>query len=165
MEFQIAPDLYQRAVTQPINGMDVSGTMRTLRNVAAATLFPLSLFAFNMAFFTLQTLPVMLTGGFIGAVLVLAAWWRRHMKLVGIHKTYNDAGGVQRFHIDAEKIDVSRPHIRSSVDWPFVTGIRGIDGASLIELPTARLIVPDVALPEGTTPDAFRADLKTWWQP
>jgi len=164
LEFAIPADLYQRAITHPMKEAEVTSSTQRWRNVAAAICFPASLFAFNMAFFSADTLIVMLTGGFIGAGVVLAAWWMRHRMLVRAHKAYNDTGGMQRMHIDASGVEATRPHIRSIIEWPFVTGICGISGATLIEVATARLIVPDAALPAGTAPDVFRDTLMQWWR-
>ena len=64
--------------------------------------------------------------------------------------------------IEAKGIEASRPFIRTWIDWPFVKQIRPIEGATLIELPTARLIAPDDALSEGTDPAAFQTQLEDW---
>ena len=91
---------------------------------------------------------------------MLAVWWRQHRTLVKLHGTYNDTGGRHRMQIDADRIIASRPYIQSRIEWPFVRQVRQIEGAVLIELPTARLIIPTAAL--GESGDAFAAQLNAW---
>lgn len=159
LEFDIAPELYARAVTRPIDGRP-SGRVVIVRNVAAVLLGSLSVTFFTLAFFDLSYLAAVLMGAVLGAALVLAVWWRQHRMLVKLHGTYNDTGGRHRMQIDAERIIASRPYIQSRIEWPFVRKIRQIDGAVLIELPTARLIIPTTAL--GESGDAFAARLDAW---
>lgn len=161
LTFEIAPDLYRRAVTTPIQGGPSRGGM-IARNLAAAVLFPASIFAFNRAFFAPESLTAMLFAAVLGAGMVLAVWWRQHRRLVGIHGRFNQTGGTQTMQIGADGIVAQRPHIKSIIGWPLVTAIRRIDAATLIELPTARLIVPDDALPKGTDTVAFVAQLGDW---
>lgn len=161
LEFDIAPELYRRAVTQPIDGAP-SQRRVMIGNLAAAALFPASIFAFNRALFSPESLVPMLFAAAVGAGLVLAVWWRRHRALVEIHSRFNDSGGRQCFGLSAEGVVVSRPLIESRMDWAFVRRIWSIEGATLIEPPTARLIVPDVALPEGVSQSDFIAQLGAW---
>ncbi len=159
LEFDIAPELYARAVTQPIDGRP-TGRAVIARNVAAALLGSLSVTLFTLAVFDLSQLPAVLMGAVLGATLVLAVWWRQHRTLVKLHGTYNDTGGRHRMQIDADRIIASRPYIQSRIEWPFVRQVRQIEGAVLIELPTARLIIPTAAL--GESGDAFAAQLNAW---
>ncbi len=161
LTFEIAPDLYRRAVTTPIFGAPSKNRVMA-QNIAAAVLFPASIFAFNRALFTPESLISMLFASVLGAGLVLAVWWRQHRKLVTIHGRFNETGGTQSIQIGADGIIAQRPNIKSEVAWSFVTTIRQIEGATLIELPTARLIVPDDALPTGTEKVAFAAQLNEW---
>ncbi len=164
LEFAIPADLYQRAITHPIKEAEVAPSARRWRNVAAAICFPASLFAFHMAFFSADTFIVMLTGGFIGAGVVLVAWWMRNRTLVRAHKVRDDAGGLQRTHVDASVVEASQRHIRRFVHRPFFAGIRGFSGTSLIDVTTDRLIVLNAALPVGTVSDAFRGTRMRWWR-
>jgi hypothetical protein len=161
LSFEIAPELYRRAVTTPMEGVPSKNRV-ALRNLAAAVLFPTSIFMFNRALFSPESLVPMLFAAALGGGLVLAVWWRQHRKLVGVHGRYNETGGAQAMKLAPEGIVAARPNIESHVGWAFVREIRRIEGATLIELPTARLIVPDAALPEGVTPEAFAADLEEW---
>jgi len=162
LSFDIEPELYRRALSQPIAAVRPKRFPVWLRNAIGAAGFVLSLYAFNMAFFSAETLPVMLAGGGIGAGIVLAIWWRQHRALVGLHGTYNETSGPQTMHIDQYGIIAARPNIESQIKWPFVSDVRCIDGATLIELPTARLIVPDAALPDDITQGEFAAQLQQW---
>ncbi len=164
LEFAIPADLYQRAITHPIKEAEVAPLASRWRNVAAAICFPASLFALNMAFFSADTLIVMLAGGCIGAGVVLAAWWMRNRTLVRAYKVRNDAGGLERTHIDASVSEASQPHIRRFVHWPFFIEIRGFSGTSLIDVATHGLIVLNAALPAGTVSDAFRGTRMRWWR-
>jgi len=161
LTFEIAPDLYRRAVTTPITGAP-SKNRAMFQNIAAAILFPASIFAFNRALFDPASLLAMLFAAVLGAGMVLAVWWRQHSRLVSIHGRYNDRGGTLQLQISATGICAQRPNIKSYVDWPFVTAIRQIDGATLIELPTARLIVPHIALPQTCEPSDFATQLENW---
>ena len=161
LTFEIAPDLYRRAVTTPIDG-PMSVRRKTLGNFAAMVLFPLSIFAFNRALFAPESLLAMCFAAVWGAGLVLAVWWRQHLRLVGTHQAYNETGGNMTMQIGPEGVVAARPQITSQVTWDFVRALRGIDGATLIELPTARLIVPDAALPAGVDQAAFIAQLEAW---
>ncbi len=164
LSFDIDPALYARAVTTPIDGTPRTGPRVALRNMAAAVLFPASLVCLALAFFNRDAILPVLVGGLWGAALVLGAWWWRHRTLLRHHSQYNDTGGRQTLEINADAITAGRPHITSQIGWPFVRAIRQIDGATLIELPTARLIVPDAALPSGTAAEAFAADLTRWME-
>lgn len=159
LEFDVAPALYKRAVTQPI-GAAPTRTMVILRNLAAVFAGSLSLTLFTLAFFDISHLAAVLVGGVIGAALVLGVWWKQHRTLVRLHMAYNDTGGRHRIEIGAERIIARRPYIESRIDWPFVRAIRQVDGAVLIELPTARLIIPTAALSESS--DTFAAQLDAW---
>ena len=161
LTFEIEPELYQRAVTTPLDG-PVSKNKTALKNLAAMVIFPASIFAFNRALFSPESLAAMCFAAVLGAGLVLFVWWRQHSALVKVHKAYNETGGTQKMQLGPEGIVACRPMIKSEVEWNFVRALRGIDGASLIELPTARLIVPDAALPEGVTQSAFLAQLEAW---
>lgn len=164
LSFDIEPALYARAVTTPIDGAPRTGPRVALRNMAAAVLFPASLVCLSLALFTRDAILPVLVGGLWGAGLVLGAWWWRHRALLRHHSQYNDTGGRQTLEISAQGIIAGRPHITSQITWAFVRAVRSIDGATLIELPTARLIVPDTALPSGITPEAFAADLTRWME-
>ncbi|MBU2981871.1 hypothetical protein KO498_08590 [Lentibacter algarum] len=161
LRFEIDPELYQRAVTTPLDG-PVSKDRRALYNIAAMVLFPASIFCFNRALFAPDALVAMCFAAVFGAGMVLVVWWRQHGRLVKHHKAYNETGGTQEMTVGPDGIKASRPMIRSEIDWGFVRAVRGIDGASLIELPTARLIVPDAALPEGVTQASFVEQLESW---
>lgn len=161
LAFQIDPELYRRAATQPIDGAPSQRAV-IWRNLLACLLFPASVFAFNRALFAPDSLIPMLFSAALGAGLVLLVWWRQHLKLVKLHARYNDTGGEQKMTLSDSGIVVSRPNIESRVAWPFVRALRSIEGATLIELPTARLIVPDAALPEGVTQAEFLANLEAW---
>ncbi|MGC1494809.1 MAG: YcxB family protein [Sulfitobacter sp.] len=161
LTFEIAPDLYRRAVTTPITGAPSKNRVM-VQNIAAALLFPASVSAFNRALFDPDSLIAMLFAAVLGAGLVLAVWWHQHRRLVGIHGRFNETGGTQTIQIDADGIIAQRPNIKSEMSWPFVKTIRQIEAATLIELPTARLIVPDDALPDGTDKAAFLAQLMEW---
>lgn len=160
LSFEIPPALYKRAVTYPLVERPSRAKMMA-RNVVAAVLFPASLAMLGFSFFGSQGMAPFLLGAGIGACFVLAVWWRQHFTLVRLHKTYNDTGGQQEMALGPDGITAARPFIQSRIDWPFVRAIRGIDGATLIELPTARLIVPDAALSE-VSPAQFRDQLETW---
>ena len=161
LRFEIPAELHRRAVTQPIDGAP-SRTRVMLQNLAAMLLFPASIFAFNRALFGPESLIAMLFAAVLGAGLILFVWWRQHRKLVNIHGRFNETGGTQIMHLGESGISVERPNIKSIIDWPLVVAIRSIKGATLIELPTARLIVPDAALPEAVTPAKFAAQLDDW---
>ena len=162
LSFDIEPELYRRALTQPIGAVRPKRFPMWLRNAVGAVGFVFSLFAFNMAFFSAETLPVMLAGGGLGAGIVMAIWLRQHRALVGIHGTYNETSGQQTMHIDQYGIIAARANIESQIKWPLVNDIQTIEGATLIELPTARLIVPDDALPDDTSQAQFAATLREW---
>ena len=161
LTFEIEPDVYRRAVTTPLDG-PMPTRKKALGNFAAMVLFPLSVLAFNRALFAPESLVAMCFAAALGAGLVLAVWWRQHLKLVGVHQNYNDTGGTMSMQIGPDMIVAARPQITSQITWSFVRDLRGIDGATLIELPTARLIVPDAALPEGVTQAGFIAQLEAW---
>ncbi|MEL7166407.1 MAG: hypothetical protein AAGL96_13135 [Pseudomonadota bacterium] len=161
LTFEIDPALHRRAVTTPIDGAP-SPRRVMVQNLLAAVLFPLSIVAVNTAFFANDSLIAMCVAAALGAGLVLVVWWRQHRKLVAVHSQYNETGGAQSIQIGPDGIRAARPHIRSEIDWPFVRAIRQVDGAVLIELPTARLIVPDASLPDGATAQKFAADLDAW---
>lgn len=163
LSFEIDPELYKRAMTHPMLGQERPSKLASeLRNVAAAVLFPFSLFCLSMAFFDKWAILPMSVGAVVTGMLVLGVWWRQHKKLLRVHMRYNETGGQQTMTLDVHGIKVEKPHIQSNIEWPFVTSIRAISGATLIDVQTARLIVPDVVL--GTTPDTFRAQVNTWWQ-
>jgi hypothetical protein len=161
LEFDIEPGLYRRAITYPIPGQEPpSQTVVMLRNLGAAILFPLSLTLLTLAFFDWDRLTAVFMGGAVGAGLVLAVWWRQHKRLVAHHDRYNRTAGTQSMRFDEKGIVAAREGIESHIGWSFVSGIRAIPDATLIEVQTARLIVPDTAL-EGSA-DSFRAQLEAW---
>ncbi len=161
LTFEIAPGLYRRAATTPMLGVPSRGQVIG-RNIAVALLFPAGIFAVNRAFFAPESLMAMLFAAVLGAALLLLVWWRQHWRLVGIYGQYNETAGTQILRLGAAGISAERPHIKSDISWPFVRALRQIDGATLIELPTARLIVPDDALPKGVDRAAFVAQLEAW---
>ena len=161
LAFEITPELYRRAVTQPLVQAP-SGRRLFWGNMLALFLATFALTLLGLSLFDSDALPQLIFGGCVGAALVAAAWWKQHRTLVRLHSNYNATGGPHRMQIDASRIVASRPHVESRIDWPFVRAIRQIDGAVLIELPTARLVVPVAALPEGQSADAFAGQLETW---
>lgn len=160
LSFEIPDDLYRRAITQPLTPPP-SRAVVVGRNLLAAVLAPTALVLLCLALFDAGDLAPFTMGAAIGATFVMAVWWRQHRKLVALHNSYNETGGRQKMSFSADEITVARPHVQSRIEWPFVRAIRAIDGASLIELPTARLIVPDTALTDHS-PAQFRAKLEAW---
>ena len=161
LTFEVAPELYRRAVTTSVGGVP-SARRKALGNIAAMVLFPASIFAFNRALFEPSSLVAMCFAAVLGAGLVFVVWWRQHQKLVSLHQRYNETGGVQSTQLNAKGIVAARPLITSHINWGFVRELHSIDGATLIELPTARLIVPDTALPEGVDQVSFITQLEQW---
>lgn len=161
LAFDIAPDLYRRAITQPIPGHEQPrGARLVVRTVLAVVLMTGSIVCFCLAFFDLSDLGPMAFGAGLGSLIILGVWWKQHRSLVGVHMNVNARATEHRYEIDATGIMATREHIRSEIGWPFVSAIRGIDGATLIEVQTARLIIPDAAL--DIAPDTFRAQLEAW---
>lgn len=163
LEFDIPPDLYKRAITKPIPGREPpQGARLAFRVALTITLMTGSIVCFCLAFFDWGALAPMGFGFALGAAIVLGVWWRQHRSLVGVHMDVNKRVDRHRYSIDAGGIIAARDHIRSEIAWPFVNAIQGIDGATLIEVQTARLIVPDAAV--DIAPNAFRAQLTEWWR-
>lgn len=161
LQFEIPPDLYKRAITHPIPGREQpKGAKAAPRIILSIALAFGAIICFCLAFFDLDALAPMGFGFALGAAIVLGVWWRQHRGLVGVHMDVNARSDRHRYEIDASGIIASRDHIRSEIGWPFVNAIRGIDGATLIEVQTARLIVPDAAL-DGSAED-FRTQLEAW---
>lgn len=161
LEFDIPPELYKRAITQPIPGREKpKGAKAALRIGLTILLMIGSIICFCIAFFDLDALGPMGFGFALGAALILGVWWRQHRSLVGMHMDVNARAERHHYEIDATGIIAAREHIRSEISWPFVNAIRGIEGATLVEVQTARLIVPDAAL-NGSAED-FRAQLEAW---
>ncbi|MEL7254685.1 MAG: hypothetical protein AAGL23_10965 [Pseudomonadota bacterium] len=163
LEFSIPPDLYKRAITQPIPGREPPTGARMFLRVALTIAFATgSIVCFSLAFFDWDALAPMGFGFALGAAIVLGVWWRQHRSLVGVHMNVNARAERHHYVIDAGGVTATREHVRSEIGWPFVTAIRSTEGATLIEVQTARLIIPDAAL--DIAPDAFRARLESWWQ-
>lgn len=161
LDFDIPPDLYKRAITQPIPGREQpTGARLLMRTALAVALMTGSILCFCLAFFDFDALGPMAFGAGLGSLIILGVWWKQHRSLVGVHMGVNDKASRHHYNIDATGIIAAREHIRSEIAWPFVNAIRGIDGATLIEVQTARLIIPDAAL--DAAPDAFRAQLEAW---
>ena len=161
LDFVIPPELYKRAITQPIPGRErPDGMWMTLRTGFAIAAMSGAILCFCLAFFDLSALAPMGFGFVLGAVIILGIWWKQHRGLVGVHMDVNAKAEQHHYEIDASGIIAARDHIRSEIGWPFVTAIRSVEGATLIEVQTARLIVPDAAL--NVSAEAFRADLETW---
>ena len=161
LTFEISPELYKRAVTQPIEGAPSRRNLG-LRNGAALSLASFSVALLTLTFGEVEHLFAMIIGAALGAALVLAVWWKQHRTLVRLHGIYNETGGLNEMSLGPDLIIAKRPNIESRIAWPFVRAVRQIEGATLIELPTARLIIPDTALPERVTQDAFAKQLDTW---
>ncbi|MEO0891530.1 MAG: hypothetical protein AAFY35_02960 [Pseudomonadota bacterium] len=161
LDFDIPPDLYKRAITQPIPGREhPTGARLALRTGLAVALMTGAIICFCLALFDLDALAPMAFGAGLGSVIILGVWWKQHRSLVGVHMGVNDKASRHRYEIDSTGIIAAREHIRSEIAWPFVNAIRGTEGATLIEVQTARLIVPDAAL--DVAPDEFRAQLEAW---
>ena len=75
---------------------------------------------------------------------------------------YNAEAGEQQMVLSADGIVAERPGIKSEIKWDMVQTIWSIEGATLIDLHTARLSVPHAALPENTTPNDFEMQLHEW---
>jgi len=159
--FEIAPDPCCRVVTVPIDGA-LSKRQVAAQNIAAATLFPLSIFAIDPAFFAPFSLVLMCFVAVLGAGPVLAVCWRRPRMLVRLHGRFNGTAGVQAMQFGADGIVAVRPLTKSHIGGLLVRVLRGSFGAILIELPTARLIVPDHGLPPAIAKAAFNAQLNKW---
>lgn len=157
LRYTIDPELHRRAVTHPI--VPRNPRAAALRNIAAAVCVPLSIYAFERALFDGTGLLPMAFGFVLGAVLVLAVWWRQHRAMVRLHARYNEEGGEMWLQAGPEGLVTGRPGIESHLAWRFVRAVREIDGAVLIELPAARLIVPAAALDDAAR---FAADLRGW---
>lgn len=163
LQFDIPAELYRKAITQPLPGREQpKGARLALRVMLTIVLMTGSIICFCLAFFSMEALAPMGFGFALGAAIVLGLWWRQHRSLVGVHMDVNARAERHHYVINAEGITAAREHIRSEIGWPFVNTIWSVDGATLIEVQTARLIIPDAAL--DVTPDAFREQLETWWR-
>lgn len=161
LDFAIKPDLYRHAITQPIPGHEQpKGGRLALRTGLAIVAMTGSITFFCLAFFDINALVPMTFGFFLGAAIVLGIWWRQHRRLVRVHMTVNTKTEKHHYVIDAKGIIAQRAYIRSEIEWPFVTCIRHIEGATLIDVQTARLIVPDTAL--NVSPEEFQKQMEIW---
>ncbi|MEO0750252.1 MAG: hypothetical protein AAFY25_00460 [Pseudomonadota bacterium] len=161
LTFDIPPELYRRAITQPIPGREPpKGARLVLRTGLAIVAMTGAIICFCLTFFDLSDLGPMGFGAGLGSLIILGVWWKQHRSLVGVHMDVNERATRHHYVIDANGIRAAREHIRSEIAWPFVNAVRGIEGATLIEVQTARLIIPDSAI--DLSPDAFRAQLDTW---
>lgn len=157
--YSIDPKLYRRATTQPIRARN--RTLAIVRNLVATACTLGMLAALNIAIFEGKAIVPLCVGFVLGAIVVVAVWWRQHRTLVKVHERYNDSGGILRFAADSEGIVVCRPGIESRVSWSLVRDVHLIEGAILIELPTARVILPEIAL-EGIDKAQLVSQLNSW---
>ena len=163
MKFELPTELHARAITHPSVGFP-SRRYLFLRNALATILFILTLYAAALGVWGNWAVAPTIGGGVIGAALMLAVVLKTRRRELGRHHQYNSSGGQLRLIFEPNGLTAERQHIKSQIAWPFVTGIISIDGATLIELPTARLTAPDFALPAGMSADAFRSQLEVWRQ-
>lgn len=163
LKFDIDPDLYKRAVTQPITAQRRKAMKwKEVRNFFAVLGLGACSFLAGQAVFPYSHPVAVSAGAVFGAALVLLIWWRQHHAMVGLHSKYNETAGQQHVILSADKVIAMRPGIRSEMNWSFVQSVWAIDGATLIDLGTARLIVPDAALPSNVTQSQFKARLQSW---
>ncbi|MGB1234766.1 MAG: hypothetical protein ACPG5U_03430 [Planktomarina sp.] len=163
LKFDIPDDLYKRAVTQPITpARRKAAKWKEIRNFFAVIAFFVAGYFFGTAFFPNSHPLAVPFGSVFGAALVLIIWWRQHFAMVRLHRTYNDSAGLNHIILSAEKVIAMRPSIRTEMEWSFVKTVWAIDGATLIDLGTARLIVPDTALPSEVLQPEFLAQLQAW---
>jgi hypothetical protein len=161
LDFDIPADVYKKAITRPLAARkQPQGVLLAMRIVLAIALMSLSIICFSYAFFDIDGLAPMCFGFTLGSGVTLAAWWKQHRTLVTYHLNTNANAGRHHYEIDATGIVAARDHIKSEIGWPFVNAINSVEEATLIEVQTARLIVPDLAL--DVSPDVFRAQLETW---
>ncbi|WP_124110499.1 hypothetical protein [Palleronia sp. THAF1] len=158
--FEIEPALYRRAITTPIDPPRKNED--GFRALAATVGAVLAIVCTDLALFGGGSLVPLSAGACLGAILVLLVWWRQHRHQVSMHAAYNQTGGEMALRFDPKRIVASRPGIESHVEWRFVRAVRHIDGAILIELPTARLILPETALPTEMNASDLLRTLSEW---
>ncbi|MFY0636249.1 MAG: hypothetical protein JXQ91_20755 [Vannielia sp.] len=82
----------------------------------------------------------------------LGARWEAHQARLGIWRMGFGRAG---YHIRTEVSEVR-------AGWDIVSEVMSLPGGTGLLVGTAILTVPDAALPEGLTPEAFRARLEAW---
>ncbi|WP_420337185.1 hypothetical protein [Roseibium sp.] len=157
--YDIDPELYRRAVTQPIKARN--RTVTVARNLLATACACGMLVALNFLLFDGVSIVPLSVGFTLGAGIVFVTWWKQHRALVKTHEQHNESGGTLRFTADSTGIVDERPGIESRIAWFLVRDVRRIEGAVLIELPTARVILPEAALKDRDSTDLV-TQLNAW---
>lgn len=165
LEFTVETALYKRGMTRPLAVLASrwdAGFWPILRGVLIGVCVGLGIALLNYLLFPRTSAFPMLIGFFIGAATAYAAARLPHARLMKRHLRYNALAGQQKVRFSPKGVEIARKHTQSQVEWPVITGIHAIPGATLVDIETNRLILPDDALPGGMTPAAFADQLRQW---
>jgi hypothetical protein len=144
-------------------GAQRRGLVPGWRAVAAWT----ALFLISLTVFRYMGNPLpLLAGLLIGAVVALGfyLWVTRRMTqdLTARLDALHAVNGPSHIVFDATGFTTSGRHDRGFIGWPLIGPAQPFPGGTMMSYGTSLLVIPDVALPQGLTPAAFRDRLSTW---
>lgn len=76
--------------------------------------------------------------------------------------THLDRTGEVTAVITSESIRMSDTTVMTEISWAGFDAINTVKEATVLRVGSMQYPIPDAALPEGLTPDAFRAQLQEW---
>lgn len=107
--------------------------------------------------------------GLFGAALMVSGFaylqrtrMGRFWDVIGTH--WERAGETEAV-FGPDGVTLSDAVSRRELGWAAVDAVKGVRGATVLRSGISMIAVPDAALPQGLTPQAFRARLAEWRKP
>lgn len=165
LNYQITPELQRRAMVSWVQ--KPSGRGQKLRRVALGVLIYIALVAAIVGLLHYDILGFgVIIAAAAGFVAGLAFWGISHRihttKLITFADEALERQGPISAEFDAQQVVIASQVASSTMDWQCFDAVIALPDATALRAGALIYPVPDAALPVGTTPDAFRADLNTW---
>ena len=163
LTYSIPNDIYWRGSAQPRPTVAKTWWAKFISAFGLVVIIAV-MFAFLFYYVPFTDLEMLLLylGTVLGVMIMFTAWIIQHRKIQKTYLRHNETNGPSHTVASAEGILAELSGVKSEIQWSFVQMIWPVRGATVVDLGASRLIVPDDALPHGTTQPEFIAQPQAW---
>jgi len=167
LEYTITPDLQRRAMVSWAKQTRTRG--QKTRALVLGALAYVALVAALVALMQYDLLEAAnLVAAAIGFLVAIAFWWVMHRihtaKIAGFADDALARYGPVIAEFRASEVKIATKIATSMMTWVCFDAVIALPDATVLRAGALVYAIPDAALPEGTTPQAFRADLTKWME-
>ena len=167
LDYEIDPEMQRRAMVSWLKQPKTRG--QKVRSVVQGVLGYIAIVAALVMLMQYDVLDgKAIVVGAVGMLCGLGMWWYSHHASTGAIAGFAEEAltrhGPVHTEFRADEVQINTQIARSTMLWQAFDAVLVLPDATVLRAGALVYPIPDAALPEGTTPEAFRADLTKWME-